>query len=40
MLAPVSMIGLPLIENSNYYVMVYAVPLGLMVLIMLLNKNY
>ena len=41
MLSPVSMIGLPFIVNSTtYYLMVYAVPLGLMVLIMLLNKNY
>ena len=34
------MVGLPIVTNYVYYLTVYLVPLGLLILIILLNRNY
>lgn len=40
MLSSASVVGLPFVSNSFYYIIIYLVPLALMILIMLLNKSY
>lgn len=40
MLSASSMIGLPFVDNPSYYIMIYLAPAALLVLIILLNKNY
>ena len=39
MLSPASMIGLPMANSSVYYVVIYASPVALLFLILLLNRN-
>jgi hypothetical protein len=40
MLSGISMIGLPMVTNPILMIIVYLTPVGLLGLIMLLNKNY
>ena len=40
MLSPLSIIGLPLASSATFYLIIYLVPIGLLILIMLLNKGY
>lgn len=34
------MVGLPFVSSPTIYITIYLVPLGLLILIMLLNKGY
>lgn len=40
MLSSIPMLGLPLVSSSTMYMIIYLSPLGLLLLIMLLNKGY
>ena len=40
MLQPAAMFGLPFVQNSLFYIFIYLVPLGLMLLIVLINRNF
>jgi hypothetical protein len=40
MLQSIAMVGLPLVQNYLYYIFIYLVPLGLMLLIVLINRNF
>jgi hypothetical protein len=40
MLSSIPMLGIPLVSSATMYSVVYLSPLGLLILIMLLNKGY
>lgn len=39
-ISPLSILGLPLAQSSLLYMLVYLSPLGLLFLVILLNRNY